>query len=75
MAEEKFTKGPWICDDTAAPDPLKITTPWRLQNRKASIATVDTDYSEPFAAEQRANLALILAAPDLLAAAEEFVAR
>lgn len=68
MADAKHTPGPWICDNREAPDPIKITTPWRLQNRKIPIALVDADWSYPLGEEQEANARLIAAAPDLLEA-------
>ena len=63
------TKGPWIAKagDTFDGD-IAITTEGRLSGSMVEIAAIRTDWDEPFASEQRANVQLISSAPDLLAA-------
>lgn len=66
--EGAYTAGPWTTDPRGRVMERCITTVDRINNHKVPIAIVDDDYNFPLRAEQRANIALICAAPDLLEA-------
>ena len=63
------TPVPWEFDA----EMREITTPLRIKNAQAPIATIELLCDEPFESEQLANARLIAAAPALLAAARKAV--
>lgn len=77
MSGPTYTPGPWVRDEEVGRDLgiVEITTSERINNNFVPIVQVDTEWYEPFAAEQRANALLITAAPDLLEALEALVAQ
>ena len=66
----KHTPAPWVVEYDDFDDQLSVNSDDRRATDKVAIATIAVNFNEPFEAEQRANAALIGAAPELPEALE-----
>lgn len=69
MSESNHTPGPWLLKDGDFHTlDMIVTTQDRIDDPHSPICELDVDYDGEHGIEQKANAALIAAAPDLLSA-------